>query len=283
MKYIIATFVLCLVNSAVSTANASADPQTAKTQAAKPPAEGDCRTGDACGKIRSDDKQMIRIEQDRQKSKRVATTGTDRERWANPIYSDATRADDLQLLLVKPAGLTLRLAPKTGILYFEKPGQTHAFKIAAAAGDAKTMCPKYNFAVISASERHAVIKKDCPAFEWKPNRSAMSSKIILYDAQTATTKSIWYATAQKGEKFPYADPKPDVKLEKNGYSFRWTGIYPGQSSDVISLDNSYIVARDPGTGQHRLECRDLKLPKAEQTNSEVCQGLMLRARPANKQ
>ncbi len=226
---------------------------------------------------------MILVEQDRARRKGISEAGSDRQRWSTPIYSDSTRPDDLQVALVKASGLAMRLAPKLGILYFEKPGKSHGFKIAAAPGEPGAMCPKYNFRVISASERHALIGMNCPAFEYKVNRSSMSSEYILYDAQTGTTKSIWFATAGKGEKFPYAEPIPDVKVEKNGYSFQWTGVFPGSPAGVnTTINNSYTVAHDPKSGKNYLQCRDLSLPKQEQVDSEACQGLILYALPNNK-
>ena len=282
MKNITPLFLLWITSSAYIAGDASAKAAAVQTQQAQATAHTQCATGDACAKLVSEDKQMLRVEQDRERRKGLDKHGADSERWGNPVYSDATRPEDLQLLLVKSAGLTMRLAPKLGIVYFDKPGQSHAFKIAAAPGEPGAMCPKYNFKVISASDRHALINMKCPAFEYKANRSSMSSEFILYDAQTATTKSIWFATAGKGEKFPYADPTPDVKVEKNGYRFQWTGIHPGTSTDPITLNSSFTIARDPQTGKGYLECRDLRLPKAEQIHSEVCQGLMLHALPATK-
>jgi hypothetical protein len=282
MKNTFTLLLLCVANSACHADGVPAYGNKTEAKIVQTAVTPDCRSGDACGKIGAEDKQMILVEQDRARRKNLIKNGTDRERWADPIYSDATRPDDLQLLLVKSSGLTMRLAPKLGVLYFESPGKKHAFKIAAAPGEAGAMCPRYNFTVISASQRHAFINKDCPAFEYKANRSAMSSEYILYDIETGTTKSIWYATASKGEKFPFADPTPDVKLEKNGYRFQWTGIYPGVSGDTVSLNSSFSVARDPESGKKYLECRDLRRTKQEQLDSEACQGLMLFSLPEKK-
>jgi hypothetical protein len=282
MKNIFNLLLLCLTTTACNAGSAPEFPNTAGSQVAQTSAAPECRDGDACAKLDGEDKQMIQAEQGKALRVKRKESANDRDRWVDPIYSDSTRPDDLQLLLVRATGLTMRLAPKLGILYFESPGKMHAFKIAAAPGEVGAACPKYNFRVVSASQRHALINMNCPEFEYKANRSTMSSEYILYDVETATTKSIWFATTGKGEKFPYAKPKPDVTVEKNGYSFQWTGIMPGTSGDTISLNSSFTVAKDPKSGKKYLECRDLRRPKQEQLDSEACEGHMLEALPAKK-
>jgi hypothetical protein len=275
---------LCLATTAANAGSAPAPPNTAKLQVAQTSTTSECRNGDACAKIGAEDKQMIRAEQGRALRMKRRESANDHERWVDPIYSDSTRPDDLQLLLVKSTGLTMRLAPQLGILYFEHPGKVHAFKIAAAPREVDASCQKYSFKVISATPGHALINMNCPEFEYKANRSTMSSEYILYDVETATTKSIWLATTGKGEKFPYANPKPDVTVEKNGYHFQWTGIMPGTSGEKISLNNSFTVMRDPKSGKKYLECRDLRRQNQEQLDSEACEGRMLEASPEkNKQ
>ena len=227
---------------------------------------------------------MIQIEQQLEKQKRLSKQQTDQERWVSGvIYSDSNRPDSLQMLLVKSAALTMRLAPKSGILYFEKPGQTHAFKIAAARGDSATVCPVYNVKVISGSERHALFEINCLPFEYKPNRVEMSAEIYIYDALTATAKLVWEAEAGKGDNFPFPKPLPSVKVEKNGYVFQWTGVLPNnKSGEFVTLHTQHTVALDPDSGKNYLQCRDLTVPKNEQFESGACQGRIVYALPSTK-
>jgi hypothetical protein len=141
MKNIAALLLVCLATSASTAGSALVNHTVAEPQAKHTTAALECRSVDACGKIGLEDKQMILVEQGRARRKNLIKNGTDRERWAVPIYSDSTRPAELQLMLLRSNGLTMRLAPQLGILYFESPKKIHAFKIAAAPGDAGAMCP----------------------------------------------------------------------------------------------------------------------------------------------
>lgn len=234
-------------------------------------------TSEPCGNTATgEDPQDVALRKANQARDALAATGTDQERWVFPLFSDTTDPARLQMDVVKSAGFKLRLVPQKGHLVFERPGAVDTFEIAAKDLKGST-CPQYGVSVIAAGASYALIKKNCPLAEYKPNRFAMTSEYYLYDANSAVMRSVWAAHAgSKDEKFPAAKPAPTVKKIADGYQFSWAGIWPNDPAQKkVEIRNKYHWKTDKASGKTELQCTDLTAPKDESLENEMCEGGIL--------
>ncbi|QYF95748.1 hypothetical protein KY495_11670 [Massilia sp. PAMC28688] len=259
-------------NAADQTSAGQAKPGAAPATAAAPTK---C-TSEPCGNTASgEDPQEVALRKANQARDALAASGTDQQRWVFPLFSDTTDPARLQMDVVKAAGFKMRLLPQKGHLVFERPGAVDTFEIAPKELKEST-CPQYGVSVIAAGASYALIKKNCPLTEYKPNRYAMTSEYYLYDANSAVMRSVWAAhSGSKDEKFPAAKPAPTIKKVADGYQFSWAGIWPNDPAQKkVEIRNKYSWKANKA-GKTELLCTDLTAPKDEALENEMCEGGIL--------
>lgn len=197
----------------------------------------------------------------------------DKERWARiSLYSDSTEPEGLQMAVIQKAGFAIRLDPDRGHLELSLPGKRHVYAVAAARGAKRTSCPKYNIQVTEASSNHAILRRVCNEFEFRPNRFVASVDYFLYDVETATLRSIWHnEVTTKDAPLPVAKPIPTVRIAPNGYQFDWLA----QSLNVSAAGPSEVhtsYMRQKTDGVISLVCTDRNAPKGEGLEAGFCEG-----------
>ncbi|HEY0491474.1 MAG TPA: hypothetical protein VGD30_18335, partial [Telluria sp.] len=197
----------------------------------------------------------------------------DKERWARiSLYSDSEEPEDLTLPVVKSTGFALKLDPAQGHLQFSSKGSPHVFAIATPRDAVRTVCPKYNLRVIDASAKHAIVRRVCNEYEFRPNRFVASVDYFLYDAETVTMRSIWHnEVTKKGSPLPLAKPVPMVRILPTGYQFDWKSQALSKDSEgPVEIHTSYL--RKDIAGARNLICTDIAAPKGEGLEAGYCEG-----------
>jgi len=205
-------------------------------------------------------------------TERIKQGDDDKERWARiSLYSDSEAAEELVMPLVKSADLTMRLDPVRGYLEFSTGSIRQAYAIATPRDTKRTVCPKYNLRVIDASAKHAVLRRVCNEYEFRPNRFASSVDYFIYDAETATMRMIWHNEAtKKGSPLPVAKPVPMVRVLPNGYQFDWKSQASSNSEGPTEIHTSYV--RKTIDGARNLICTDNTAPKGDGNEAGYCEG-----------
>ncbi len=201
--------------------------------------------------------------------KKIRDNGSDSDRWYYfKLFSSAVSSDDLTVSIIKNIGLNMRLDPKKGYLTIEKNGLKQIFQIGAPSSS-NNVCPNYNLEILDASEKHAVIRKKCPLFEYGKNESYRGTDYFLYDMETASMFSFWSGYSDnKVEKFPEASPIPtsNLKITETGYEFKWTGSSKSSlKKEIFSIDAKYIRERNKKTKKLEMRCINPEDPKGEFT------------------
>jgi hypothetical protein len=208
-------------------------------------------------------------------SERIKQGDDDKARWARiSLYSDSEAPEDLAMPLVRTVGLAMKLDPVRGHLEFSANGNAHVFAIATPRNAKRTVCAKYSLRVIDASAKHAVVRRVCNEYEFRPNRFLASVDYFIYDAETATMRSIWRNEVTKqGAPLPLAKPVPVVRLLPDGYLFDWKSQGIGNASDgPAEIHTSYLR-----NGAGSLACTDIAAPKGQGTEAGNCEGERLLA------
>jgi hypothetical protein len=197
----------------------------------------------------------------------------DKERWARvALYSDSEEPEDLDLTVVKNAGLAMKLDPLRGHLEITSKGNRQVFTIATARDDKRTTCPKYNVRVIDATAKHAVLRRVCNEYEFRPNRFVASVDYFIYDVDTTTLRSIWRnEVTKKGAPLPVAKPVPMLRILPNGYQFDWQAQNLSKVSEgPAEIHTSFL--RKTVNGARSLICTDNAAPKGESLEAGYCEG-----------
>lgn len=207
--------------------------------------------------------------------KEIREKATDRQRWGITIlYSSDKDAAGPKLDIIKDIGFSARLQPRTGQLTFEKNGIKHAFSIGGVPGAPNDMCPRYAIAVVDASAEHAVIKRSCFQYEYKPKRFYKSVDFYIYDIPAASMRNIWTAatedTALAGA---MVSPHPALKATKNGYLLDWTVTDISKSAtEKYKVKMLYERKIEKANKSPSLVCTDLTAPKGENVEAGACEG-----------
>jgi len=196
----------------------------------------------------------------------------DRKRWSRfVIYADSTAPEDLRLVIHKKSGLTIELSPTKGNLKFSRPGVTQTFHIAAPRRSANDPCPEYDLKVLDASADHAVIRKTCPVFEYRPGKMYRGYEYYLYDQKSSTMQQIWAASAMENvQQLLLPKPEPVVTKTPDGFRFKWKSEAPGSTGAGTTYNNIYTHVRETN-GDVVLACRDLSAPKGEEAGGTCAQ------------
>jgi len=199
----------------------------------------------------------------------------DKKRWSHfVIYADSTALEDLKLEIHKKSALTIELSPTKGDLKFSRPGMTQTFHIAAPRKSANDPCPEYDLKVLDASADHAVIRKTCPVFEYRPGKKYRGYEYYLYDQKSSTMQQIWAASAMENvQQLALPKPEPAVAKTPDGFSFKWKSEAPGSTGAGTTYSTIYTRIRTKN-GEVVLACRDLSAPKGEQAGG-TCEGAAL--------
>lgn len=277
MKKYSAPLSICLLSFCCNAAGTSSvpSPQARNSAVQAQPAPVKC-TSEPCGKTATgEDPQEVALRKANEARDKLAATGSDQDRWIFPLYSDSSKADRLQMDVVKAAAFRMRLLPKQGHLVFEHPRATNTFEIATVKDIASSTCPKYNVSIVDAGADYALVKMNCPIYEYKPNRFSMSSDLYLYDANSSIMRNVWSGEASgKGQKFPAAKPLPTVKKIADGYQFDWVGIMPNDPDQrKVEIHNKYQWTTDQG--KPGLRCTDPTAPKGSGVENGKCEGGIL--------
>jgi hypothetical protein len=170
----------------------------------------------------------------------------------------------------------MSLQPQTGNLTFLKDRTVHTFNVAGPAGPGslKNLCPRYGISVVNASANHAVVKKSCFQYEYKPGRFYKNVEYFLYDNPTASMRSIWTAstedTALSG---PLVSPDPILKTNVEGYVLDWTVTdKTTSSSEKHQVKMRFIRGEKTNGMRMALICTDLKGKSGENIEQGACDG-----------
>lgn len=224
-----------------------------------------------CGNTATgEDPQEVLLREARAEQNKIKSRGPDQVRWQIPIYSTSTKKSDLEMLITKSAEFSMRLAPAKAYLYFSLPSSNQAFKI-GEPNATDSLCPKYNLQIVDASDKHAVVQKNCPRTQYRAGKFFSGVTYYLYDAPTATMREIWRASAVGSkDPLPLAEPVPSVKIIDNGYLFDWKGLHPGGSStSSATIHNKYV--RKTEHNKQILVCVDMKV-QGGAVEDEICEG-----------
>ncbi|MTW10513.1 hypothetical protein GM658_07835 [Pseudoduganella eburnea] len=207
----------------------------------------------------------------------IRSGSDDRQRWKKvKLYSDAPDPKRLIMPLLTGSNTMLSLDPTSGKITIASPEQKHVFEFAPAKGSPDNPCPLYIVQVIDASKEHALIRKTCPKFEYKPGRSFKSYDYYLYDRQTATMRDIWSASAMENLSL-LQSPSPELSVSNtaDGYKFQWKGeVASGGSMTMYNFNNMYIRQRNKD-GKLELVCKDMLSGKQGEVESNRCEGGVL--------
>lgn len=205
----------------------------------------------------------------------IRASDDDRKRWSRfVIYADSTASEDLKLEIHKKSGLTIELSPSKGDLKFSRLGMAQTFHIAAPRKSTNDPCPEYDLKVLDASADHAVIRKTCPIFEYRPGRKYRGYEYYLYDQKSETMQQIWAASALENvQQLLLPKPEPIVTKTPDGFSFKWKSESPGSTDSGAIYNNLYTRTRSKN-GEVLLSCRDLSAPKGEEAGG-TCEGGVL--------
>lgn len=207
--------------------------------------------------------------------KEVREKATDRQRWGiTMLYSSDSNPAGSTLDIIKDVGFKAHLQPKTGQLPFERNGAKHTFAIAGVPGTKNDMCPRYAISVIDASVEHAVIKRSCFQYEYKPKRFYKSVDFYLYDVPTASMRDIWTAATEDTTLAgALVTPNPALKATKNGYLLDWTVTDISKSvTEKYKVQMLYVRKIEKANQSLSLVCTDLTAPKGENVEAGVCEG-----------
>ncbi|MEC5408003.1 hypothetical protein VOM14_20830 [Paraburkholderia sp. MPAMCS5] len=195
----------------------------------------------------------------------IRKNGSDEDQWKSFIlYSDSTDPKDLSLILVRSAGFSMRLEPKSGLLHFQRRGLRQVFAISAPVRKSdiwakQDVCPQYGIQVLSASPTDAVIVKYCQPFTDSKGKNFTSEEYYLYDIKTATMLTLWSSsTGDKSIPGPFVKPWPAIKKILNGYDLDWKfHDATNPSLKEIVMRNKYSFVFDNKTKTFYLKCKDL--------------------------
>ncbi|MEC5164229.1 MULTISPECIES: hypothetical protein [unclassified Janthinobacterium] len=200
----------------------------------------------------------------------------DKLRWtAIALSSDSEKNDNLKITLIRAVNFKMQLNPILGNITFSKSGVEHTFQIASPRGEKGGLCPEYTITVNEASSSHAIIKKSCLRYNYKPGRYFMSVDYYLYDFEIAIMRNIWRSSVQINSPLPEAKPTPAVKKIKNGYRFDWIGMFPSDNlPSKMEIHNTYLREKDK-KGSNVLICTDTSAPRNKGIENEMCEGEVL--------
>lgn len=220
-----------------------------------------------------EDPELIDIREGAQIEKRMRADPDDRRRWSNIIiFADATAKHELTLPIVMKEKFSVTLAPENGALEFSSAMGTHAFRIAADAGTIGDPCPKYQIRVVEADTDYAIIRKTCPKREYKPGQFYRSNDFYLYDIKSATLRVIWAASSLAMDA-PAPIAKPDIRISKlkNGYQFKWSGLFPS-SNGISQMTINNIYRHESSSKGITLVCYDVRSPERPLKEGDMCEG-----------
>lgn len=207
----------------------------------------------------------------------IRSSSDDKQRWKKvKLYSDAPDPKRLLMPLLAESKTMLSLDPTTGNITIVSPEQKHVFEFASAKGARDNPCPLYIVQVIDASQEHALIRKTCPKFEYKPGHSFKSYDYYLYDRQTATMRDIWSASAMENTNL-LQSPTPELSVinTADGYKFQWKGeVASGGSMTTYNINNLFVRERNK-SGKLELVCKDMLSGKHGEVESSRCEGGVL--------
>lgn len=219
--------------------------------------------------------QDIAVREGKRHLEALAKTDSDKKRWLLPLYSSETESTLLELDIVKAAGFRMRLIPKKGHLRFEHRGGVDVFEIEQPIDSKRTLCPDYTIKIIDASAEHAVIRKLCIEYEYKPNRYSAGATFYLYDIATHTMRSFMESrTAVKDDAVLFPKSNPSIVKLKDGFDVRWKASFPSNGAIFdFSINNRYQRTSSRNkAGKLELICSDMAAPKDERVESGSCEG-----------
>lgn len=224
-----------------------------------------CTSTPCANTATGEDPSEIAEREGRARLEQIRQGTDDKVRWKRiRLYSDSTDPKRLEMMVHSQSAISMSLAPQSGNLSFRSPAVVHTFNVAAPGKGSDNPCPVYNLQVVDASDGHAVVKKSCPKFEYKPGREYKSYEYYLYDLKTASMREIWSALAiVNASQLVAPTPEPTVSVTSNGYQFKWTGFVSQGEQPTNRAYNLAFVREADKKGNLKLVCRDLAAPKAE--------------------
>ncbi len=232
-------------------------------------------TSDPCANTPTgEDPSEMAEREGRARSDQIRQSPEDSLRWKRiRLYSDSTKPERLQMIAHYQSRILMVLDPKSGNLSFRSSAGVHTFNVAMQDKAANNLCPAYNIQVINASSIHAVVRKTCPKFEYKPGQAYKSYEYYLYDRQTATMREIWSASAIENLSLLRSPtPEPSVSINSDGYTFQWKGdVASGGTLMPYNFNNLYTRQRNK-SGKLELVCRDMTAGKHGEVESGLCEG-----------
>lgn len=233
-------------------------------------------TSTPCGNTATgEDPSEVAEREGRKMLKELRESAGDRQRWGiTLLYSSDKNPDGPKLEIIKALGFSAHLQPKTGRLTFEKNGISQTFAIAGPPGGPNDLCPKYALAVVDASAEHAIVKRSCFQYEYKPQRFYKGVEFFLYDMPTASMRSIWNAATEDTTlSGALVTPNPTLKLIKDGYLLDWTVTDISKSAtEKYRMRTKYVRVIPKNGKAPTLTCTDLSASKGEDVEQGACEG-----------
>ena len=219
-----------------------------------------------------EDPQDIAIRNARRARDARANSSDEKARWKRTLYANATRPQDLELILGGATDLSMRLVPSTGQLQFSRGGLADVFEVEQPRGSPNPQCPEYGINVVTAAKEFAVVRKSCTLYEYKPGRLSMGATYYLYDVPSHTMRTFWQSQTN-GQNDPFPDPstEPMVAGLADGIEIEWKATYPAEGK-VRSLLMRTRYTRTAARGKVELVCTDLSVQDGENVEVGACEG-----------
>lgn len=272
MKHILFTALLIIGVIGCEPHAAEPRPNSSASDPAETKALAHC-TSMPCGNTATgEDPQDIAIRNARRAREAQATDGEDKARWKRTLYANAIKAQDLELMLVRSADLSMLLAPSTGQLQFRHAGVADVFEVERPRGSPNPQCPEFGINVVTATKEFAVVRKSCMLYEYKPGRFSMGATYYLYDVPSHTMRTIWQSQTN-GQNDPFPDPstEPKVTALADGVKIDWRATYPAEGK-VRSLSMQTRYTRTVTGNKLELVCTDLSALAGENVEVGACEG-----------
>lgn len=255
---------LCIASSG----SANAQPATKAEQSIK------C-TSTPCGNTKTgEDPSDIADRNGEKLLNQMRETADDRQRWGiTSLYSSGKKTNDLILDVIRAAGFRMSLQPQAGNLTFEKLGTVQTFHIAPASATPGDLCPRYGVTIVDASYNHAVIKKSCFQYEYKPKHFYSGVEYFFYDMPTASMRSIWTASTEDTSLAgPLVSPNPIFKMTKSGYTLDWSVVDITNSPEKRQIRLGFKREKKKNGKTMEMVCTDLNGQKGESIEQGACDG-----------
>jgi hypothetical protein len=242
----------------------------------KTDASSKCASAPCGNTATGEDPQDIAIRNARRARDARSTHSNEKARWKRTLYANATKTQDLELILGSATDLTMRLVPSTGQLQFRREGLADNFEVEQPRGSPNPQCPEYGINVVTAAKEFAVVRKSCMLYEYKPGRFSMGATYYLYDVPSHTIRIVWQSqTSGQDDPFPDPSTEPMVAVLADGIKIEWKATYPAEGK-VRSLLMHTRYTRRVVRGEVELVCTDLSVQDGENVEVGACEGGVLK-------